>query len=228
MTKSAAAGKAPQSPKSRTLELPDEPGKTRDRLMAQVAADGLVVNARALVDFGAPIFGELSLTDCALVLKATVQNLDGGDLSAAVTMLAAQSVALNAMFGELARRAALNMGEHLDAADRYMRLALKAQGQCRATLETLAAIKNPPVVFARQANISHGPQQVNNGSAPPQAERSAQYAQARTGTRETRTEQNELLEVNGGERMDCGATGQACRRHPALEAVGEVNRAANT
>ena len=43
-----------------------------------------------------------------------------------------------------------------------MRLALKAQGQCRATLETLATIKNPPVVFARQANIAQGPQQVNN------------------------------------------------------------------
>jgi hypothetical protein len=47
-----------------------------------------------------------------------------------------------------------------------MRLALKAQGQCRATLETLAAIKNPPVVFAKQRNISHGHQQVNNGAAP--------------------------------------------------------------
>jgi hypothetical protein len=42
-----------------------------------------------------------------------------------------------------------------------MRMALKAQSQCRQTLETLATIKNPPVVFARQANIAQGPQQVN-------------------------------------------------------------------
>lgn len=48
----------------------------------------------------------------------------------------------------------------VDQIDRFTRLALKAQGQCRATVETLAAIKNPPVVFARQANIAHGPQQV--------------------------------------------------------------------
>lgn len=40
---------------------------------------------------------------------------------------------------------------------------LKAQSQCRATLETLAAIKVGPAIFARQANIAHGPQQVNNG-----------------------------------------------------------------
>ena len=42
------------------------------------------------------------------------------------------------------------------------KLALKAQSQCRATLETLAAIKNPPVIFVKQAN---GHQQVNNGVA---------------------------------------------------------------
>ena len=224
MTKSAAAGGAPQSPKGRTLELPDEPGKTRDRLMAQVAADGLVVNARALVDFGAPTFGELSLTDCTLVLKATVQNLDGGDLSAAVTMLAAQSVALNAMFGELARRAALNMAEHLDAADRYMRLALKAQGQCRATLETLAAIKNPPVVFARQANISHGPQQVNNGPQP-------EIAPVRAGTRAPAAnhviEQTELLEASDGQWLDTGAAGAASGAGPHMATVGAGHRSAD-
>ena len=56
----------------------------------------------------------------------------------------------------------MNTGEYLDATDRYMRLALKAQAQCRATVETLAEIKNPPTLFARQANIAHGPQQVNN------------------------------------------------------------------
>jgi hypothetical protein len=44
-----------------------------------------------------------------------------------------------------------------------MRMALRAQNQCRATLQTLAAIKNPPVVFANRANIASGPHPVNNG-----------------------------------------------------------------
>ena len=79
------------------------------------------------------------------------------------TTILTRGVALNAMFAELARRAALNMGQHLDVTDRYLRLALKAQSQSRATIETLAAIKNPPTVFARQMNVAHGPQQVNNG-----------------------------------------------------------------
>ena len=74
----------------------------------------------------------------------------------------------NSFVGNLARRAALNMGEYMYAAETYLRLALKAQGQCRATLETLAVIKNPqPIAFVRQANIAHGPQQVNNGPAQP-------------------------------------------------------------
>ena len=47
-----------------------------------------------------------------------------------------------------------------------MRIALRAQSQCRATLETLAAIKNPPMVIAKQANVTTGPQQINNGIQP--------------------------------------------------------------
>jgi hypothetical protein len=49
-----------------------------------------------------------------------------------------------------------------------MRLALKAQSQCRATIETLAEIKNPqPVAFVQQADVAHGPQQINNGPTAP-------------------------------------------------------------
>ena len=56
----------------------------------------------------------------------------------------------------------------MNAAETYLRLALRAQAQCRATLETLAVIKNPqPVAFVRQANIANGPQQVNNAPAQP-------------------------------------------------------------
>jgi hypothetical protein len=88
------------------------------------------------------------------------------------------------IYTELARRAALNMGEYIEAADRYLRLALKAQAQCRTTIEALVALKNPPVVYAKQANISAGHQQVNN--YPPSQEASP------TGKAEAAP--NELLE----------------------------------
>jgi hypothetical protein len=74
---------------------------------------------------------------------------------------------LNVMFGDLSTLAKANLsGGYMEAGERYLRLALKAQSQSRATLETLSAIKNPPVVYAKQANIAHGPQQVNNGQTP--------------------------------------------------------------
>ena len=70
-------------------------------------------------------------------------------------------------FGKGRHPAALNMGDHLGATETYMRLALKAQSQCRATLESLSEIRNPrSVAFVRQANIAAGHQQVNNGVAP--------------------------------------------------------------
>jgi hypothetical protein len=78
-------------------------------------------------------------------------------------MLIAQAHSLDAIFGCLARRAAMNLGEYPAAVEMYLKLALRAQNQCRATAETLAMIKNPPnVSFVGQANIANGPQQVNN------------------------------------------------------------------
>ena len=102
----------------------------------------------------------MDLTECLVKLHHAVSRVHGGDLREAEILLTAQAVTLNTMFTHLASMAAKT--EYVDHLDRYMRLALKAQGQCRATLETLATIKNPPVVFARQANIAQGPQQVNN------------------------------------------------------------------
>ena len=55
------------------------------------------------------------------------------------------------------------MGEHLNATETYMRLALKAQTQCRSTLETLAEVKYPKAAtFVRQQNVAYQ-QQINNG-----------------------------------------------------------------
>jgi hypothetical protein len=136
-----------------------------------------------------------------------------GDLSRAESMLTAQAHTLSALFTVLTRRAIAQ--EHLAQYEAHFRLALKAQSQCRATLETLAVLKNPPhPTFVRQANIAHGPQQVNNGTPMPEPSRA----------RESESEPNRLLEQQNGERLDtlpAQATGDA---DPALEAVGPLDR----
>jgi hypothetical protein len=162
-TKKPAAAK--HDPKS--LPVPVGPDQDMHKALAEVATAGIAGNAYMVQKFGAGTFGELSLGECIGALKGTARAVHGGDLAHAETLLTVQASALNAMFCELARRSALNMGEYINAAETYMRLALKAQAQCRATLETLAAIKNPPQVFAKQANINNGgQQQVINGAQP--------------------------------------------------------------
>lgn len=104
----------------------------------------------------------LDLQEMVMTLNQQVEQLRKGDKTQVESILYSQAVTLNAIFTEMARRAALNMGQHLDATEAYTRMALRAQNQARATLETLATLRNPSVVIAKQANISSGPQQVNN------------------------------------------------------------------
>jgi hypothetical protein len=96
--------------------------------------------------------GELDLT--AVVDELATQNaaLSKGDMARSEAMLLSHAHTLDAIFHELVRRAGLNMGKSLDAVEIYMRLGLRAQGQCRATLQTLAEIKEPASRDVRPAS----------------------------------------------------------------------------
>jgi hypothetical protein len=206
---------APMARKDRQLSARSkDPTKGPDGHLADLVVGGVATNALLVTSFAKPEFGELNLTEVFEALQSGVGAVNGGDLSAVEGLLSVQIVALNAMFGEMARRAALNMGQHIDAADRYMRLALRAQSQCRATAETLAVIKAGPPIFAHQANVAHGPQQVNNSATSP-------TTRAR---KSTESKQPELLESSDGKRLDTGTAGTASGGDSALEAVGAEHR----
>ena len=138
-------------------------GEPSEAARARVAYDPAARAASVGRKFIAPIMGEHGLANSYAALNQQISSVKGGDLSEVERKLVAQADTLDAIFNDMARRAALNAGEYLHATETYMRLALKAQSQCRATIETLANIKNPPVVIAKQANIAGGAQQVNNG-----------------------------------------------------------------
>lgn len=156
----------PPADEGNVLRVKTASGRLDPQTMGQLVMGGMAGNAATARVFSKGLLGESDLTECFEAIQDSAARVNRGDLAGLESVLVAQSVALDKIFNELARRAAQNMGEFLDATDRYMRLALKAQSQCRATVETLATIKNPPVVFAKQANIANGPQQINNGSAP--------------------------------------------------------------
>ena len=99
----------------------------------------------------------------AKTLSSQIDDVNNGNMQRPEAMLLAQAHTLDQLFNTLAQRA--HKRETVTSCEIHLRLAFKAQNQCRSTLETLAAIKNPPVVFAKQANISSGHQQINNGTA---------------------------------------------------------------
>ena len=174
-------------------------------------------NAVAMESWG-KYAGEVDLSELITDLQKKAETIQDGNMKPVEAMLYGQAMALQTIFTNLARRSAMNAGEYIDAADKYMRLALKAQSQCRATLETLAEIKNP-MPYIKQANIANGPQQVNNG-------KSTQYAQAHAPAGNSQTLQNELLEHQHGDTLEFGTTGQTVGADTHLEAVGTVQRAA--
>ena len=142
-------------------------------------------------------------------LRAQGVAVNSGEMRQAEAMLINQATALQSLFARLAERGMGCTGLAQFEAD--MRLALRAQAQCRATLETLSTIKNPPVIFAKQANVTSGPQQINNGVAA-------------TRTQENVIEQSKLLEAQDGNYLDTGTTGATIGGNQEMETVGAIHR----
>lgn len=146
-------------------------------------------------------------------LQAFGAKVNGGDMTEVERMLAHQAVALQSIFTRLVEGAM--SAEMVSSFDLNLRYGLRAQAQCRATLETLAAIKNPSVVFARQANLTTGPQQINNGVAP----------RARGGSVEF-----DQTEQSGGQhelRQDGGTSALALGDDSPMAPMGAIDGAAD-
>lgn len=165
--------------------------------------------------FGRPVFDKTPLHDVALSIKRAGDAVAAGDMSGIEHILAGQIVALNNIFANCALQAQANLHKYLSAAETYMRVALRAQSQCARTAEVLGNLRAGPTIFAKQANVTTGPQQVNNHASPP--------ARAQ----EPKESANELLKDATHEQqwMDTGAQAAPTRGNPAVEAVGAGDRA---
>ena len=205
----------------------DAPNKEEAEARARMALLPSVNAAAVAIEYMKPL-GEQNIGALVTKLSDDIEALNAGDMQRTEAMLFAQAHALQAIFMNLARRATAQ--EYLKTWEAYLRMAMKAQNQCRMTLETLAMIKSPPTVFAKQANINHGgQQQVNNGAAPP-APASPARAPARKGaarTRKPKTARTELLEANHAQRLDTRATDKTGGADPHVEAVGAIHRPAH-
>lgn len=191
------------------LKMSKRDDETPEQAMARVVLTPECLSAAVLVDCKS--FGDTPVTDVVEELRRQTAAVNRGDLTRAENMLVAQAHTLDGLFAQLAARAM--RAKHMDDLEAYMRLALKAQNQARATLQTLAELKAPKqVAFVQQANIGNQVQ-VNNGTN-----------KQPTRTRKTKKAPNELLEVNHGKRLDTRAAGTAGRADPAMATVGEQHR----
>lgn len=217
--KSAAASKAvekkpPRNPS--TLEIFSVSEEEAPAALAQTLTGPYLASALVGCGVGKKLLGsDPDLTAMRAALKVAGDRINAGDLSKVEAMLYSQATALNLLFAEMNRRAlnALYDGASFEPGKGYMGISLKAQNQCRMTLETLGNIKNPPAVFARQANIANGPQQINNNAAP--------HAPAR----ENQNPPSKLLEQSIEQQLDTGTQGQTVSGNPGVATMDPVNRA---
>jgi hypothetical protein len=155
----------PAKPEPNVLRGSLKTGQTKEGREAELMVEGLAMNAVVGLMFSSKL-GDLDLTEAFAQILARARETADRDTKSQESILSGQVISLNAIYTDLAIIARHNFS-NAAVFERLMRLALKAQSNCRATAEALAAIQNPPAVFARQANFSNGPQQINNGTPAP-------------------------------------------------------------
>jgi hypothetical protein len=147
------------------------------------------------------------------ILIQQTADVVAGNMTRPEAMLLAQAHTLDALFNSLVMK---GLGQtHMPHHESFLRLAYKAQSQCRSTLQTLSDIKNPSDVYAKQANITNGNQQINNGVTASRTQENKNYS-------------NELLEHTHGKRLDTREKSETIGAYSELEAVGEVYRRKNS
>ena len=154
----------------------------------------------------------MEVPDLVTEMRKAGDEIVEGNMGRVERMLANQAMTLDAIFNNMAQRS--HKQDSFKGIEVLMRLALKAQAQARSTAEALALMKNP-APYIRQANMTTGPQQVNNTYAG-----TPSHSGIQSGAGNSQSEPNKLLEADHGQRLDIGAQAAAGRANQKLETVG--------
>jgi len=127
---------ASDSPSNR-LAVQGEPGNSEAAALARTALRPTVQAGITATKLLAPSFPEPDLGELIKCLLENVAATAKGDLSRAEAMLVSQAQTLDLLFHKLTRQAVHNIGSYPETVALYMKLALRAQSQCRAVAETL-------------------------------------------------------------------------------------------
>jgi len=214
-TLKTAPAATPEKPEPNSYQIKaEEWGFTKGDTDSQVMAALSTRSALTATTYKAFAGGgdALEVTDLMGELRKAGEEVASGNMSRVEKMLAHQALTLDAIFNNMAQRS--HKQETFKGIEVLMRLALKAQAQARSTAEALALLKNPQP-YIRQANMTTGPQQVNNGYVGASA-----HSGIQSGAGNIQSEQNKLLEADHGNYLDTRAQGAAGRVNQTVEAVG--------
>ena len=149
--------------KTSTVEVRHSSDEKPGRTLARITLDPQTRHAELAMSFGSNFFGDSfkpDIAECSAALSEDIQRSMDGNLSLADRVFTSQAISLDVLFTELVRRSGANMGQYPQTAERYMRLALKAQSNCRATLEALAKLHQPREQTVRHVHVSEGGQAI--------------------------------------------------------------------
>lgn len=162
------------------VNLPEMQGRTKaQQLAGHILSPALQAGMTACL-WDKVLCADLDVLTMTQEIEAQTAELSKNDsLARCEAMLMAQAHTLDAVANNLLRRA--QGAQLMPQLETYAHLGLKAQAQCRATVSALADLKRPrQTAFVKQANIAHGPQQVNNGTADANDERGATAGSGRS------------------------------------------------
>ena len=163
-------------------------------------------------DLTRPSAKQLDVIATVAVLGEQIAEIGKGDMRQVEAMLYAQAVTLQSIFSNLTTRALSQNG--VAQIQAFLGLAIKAQSQCRNTLEALNEIKFPKsATFVKQANIANQ-QQVNN------------CAQSRVGKKAQPA--NKLIPEDNHASLEPEGTNETGRNDPKLEAVEKIDGTKNS
>jgi len=119
--------------------------EVRLREIAQQAVDPCVTSSAVVAAFGGGMSGG-AIDRQAIYEAVRAQALDArdGGFAAADATLVGQAIALNVIFATMARRGQAALRRPGAAGERSLRLAMRAQAQCRATLHALHGLADRP------------------------------------------------------------------------------------
>lgn len=191
------------------LKKTDTAKSTKKNARAAILPEISAITAIKKIQLDPYSASEVNSCDLAEEIFKQAKKIQAGDISYIERCLYSQAIALNAMFERML--AQVGGAEFINHVQVSGLLALKAQAQCRATLATLADIRNPqrPTFIKQQNNAIN--QQVNDVVNLENSKKIDLRA-------------NELLSETKNETLDFNRAQETIRINPAMEAVEKINR----